>query len=225
VAPFGLPAGIDPEHFHLIAPYEADPRKWSTLQWIDRYSGISYTITTSNVATLYGNRTVRIRTYREVLDEYRTHPEAKSLDPTGKVCDRQSIGFLRRRPVTRSSRSYVGKESNQLEEVEAGLVHDPDEVYTAYVDPDQDPWRRLVVPVLKRMPLRAIQEQTGLSRSQIKAIRNGHARPHATHREELAQAVGEYARKQLHAAGKTIPKGDLLACAALLACMRYKDSP
>jgi hypothetical protein len=28
--------------------------------------------------------------------------------------------------------THVGKELNRLEEVEAGLVHDPDEVYTEY---------------------------------------------------------------------------------------------
>jgi hypothetical protein len=216
VAPFGLPAGVDPEHFHLIAPYESDPRQWLKLTWVDRYSGKAYRITTSDEAALYGGKIVRVKTYRDVLAEYRTHPEAKSLGPDGEVCSRQSIGLLQRRPVTRSRLTYVGKESNKLEEVEAGLVHDPDEVYTEYVDPDLDPWTMLVVPVLKCMPLRLIQEQTGLSRSQIKAIRNGHALPRRANREVLRHIAGTYAGAQLHSAGRPVPHSDLEACAAYL---------
>jgi hypothetical protein len=34
---------------------------------------------------------------------------------------------------------HLGKEANRREEVEAGLEHDPDEVYTAYADPRRDP--------------------------------------------------------------------------------------
>jgi hypothetical protein len=44
-------------------------------------------------------------------------------------------------------------------------------------DPREDPWRTIVLPVLKQMPLRILAEQTGLSERQMKAIRNGHAMP------------------------------------------------
>jgi hypothetical protein len=30
VRKLGHPIGADPERFHLIAPYETDPRKWGT---------------------------------------------------------------------------------------------------------------------------------------------------------------------------------------------------
>jgi hypothetical protein len=43
---FGHPTFADPAHFHLIAPYETDPGKWSRNEWIDRYSGSGYRITT-----------------------------------------------------------------------------------------------------------------------------------------------------------------------------------
>ena len=42
IAAFGHPPDADPEHFHLIAPYETDPRKWLALPWIDQYSGKQY---------------------------------------------------------------------------------------------------------------------------------------------------------------------------------------
>ena len=44
VRKLGHPIGADPERFHLIAPYETDPRQWETLQWIDQYSGKRYRI-------------------------------------------------------------------------------------------------------------------------------------------------------------------------------------
>jgi hypothetical protein len=46
VKPFGHPTEPDPEHFHLIAPYEADSRRWLKMKWIDQYSGNEYSITT-----------------------------------------------------------------------------------------------------------------------------------------------------------------------------------
>jgi hypothetical protein len=43
---FGHPNGAVAERFHLIAPYEADPRRWTKFEWIDQYSGKPYRITT-----------------------------------------------------------------------------------------------------------------------------------------------------------------------------------
>jgi hypothetical protein len=37
VKPFGHPPGIDPERFHLIAPYERDPSRWLEMPWIDQH--------------------------------------------------------------------------------------------------------------------------------------------------------------------------------------------
>jgi hypothetical protein len=203
VASFGHPVGGDPAHFHLIAPYESDPRKWHKLKWVDRYSGKPYRISISDEEALYGGNVVRIKTYHDVLTEYRIHPEAKSLGPDGKVCGRQTVGLLQRRPVMRGTLTYVGKESNRLEEVEAGLVHDPEEVYTEYVDLCEDAWRTKVLPILKQMPRRLLAERTGLSERQIRAIRNGHAMPHPHHRAILIHAAESIASTQRTAAGKS----------------------
>ena len=37
VIPFGHPKGVDPEKFHLITPYDSDPRKWLEKEWIDQH--------------------------------------------------------------------------------------------------------------------------------------------------------------------------------------------
>ncbi len=56
--------------------------------------------------------------------------------------------------------THVGKESNKFEEVEAGIEHNPDEVWTAYADPGRDPWETLVLPVLKQLPIDRLVDAT-----------------------------------------------------------------
>jgi hypothetical protein len=41
VRAFGHPSGADPDRFHLIAPYESDPERWTDLEWIDQYTTLS----------------------------------------------------------------------------------------------------------------------------------------------------------------------------------------
>jgi hypothetical protein len=101
--------------------------------------------------------------------------------------------------VTTLYLTHVGKESNRLEAVEAELVHDPDEVYTEYVNPTRGPWQALVVPAFKQMPRAELAKRTGLSGRAIAAIRNGHALPHARHRETLTRMAVDFACEQLPA--------------------------
>ena len=183
VAKLGHPIGADPERFHLIAPYETDPRQWEKLQWIDQYSGKRYRITASGP---HGSRTVaRVKSYGDVLREYEFHPEAKCADVGGALCSKQTVGLLRRRHVAIDSITYIGKESNKLEEVEQSLL-DPGDVYAEYSDPRRDEWATKVLPKLKAMPLRELMERTGLARSTLQAIRAGRS-PQPGNRARLAQ--------------------------------------
>jgi hypothetical protein len=122
VRKLGHPIGADPSRFHLIAPYETDPRKWETMRWIDQYSkeGKRYRISTS---ALHGSRTMaRVKSYGNVLREYEYHPEAKCADASGAPCKKGTIGLLGRRHVAIDGFTYIGKESNKLEAVEEGGV-------------------------------------------------------------------------------------------------------
>jgi hypothetical protein len=178
--------------------------------------GIRYRITSER--SDYAVRdVVQVKTYHDVLDEYCGHPESNSLAPDGSLCRGSTVGLLRRRPVAALCLKHVGKESNRLEDVEAGLAHDADEVYTEYADPAHDPWRMIVVPVLKFIPLPKLQEATGMSRTQLKALRNEHAMPRPQNREVLVRIAASFAREQLRRAGKRQPRGDLEACAVWLA--------
>ena len=44
VSPLGHPDGVDPERFHLVTPYNANPRSWLEAEWIDQYTGKHFRI-------------------------------------------------------------------------------------------------------------------------------------------------------------------------------------
>jgi len=48
---------------------------------------------------------------------------------------------------------YVGKESNRLEDVQADVVHDVGEVLTIIPHPHRGGWAKLVLPVLREVPV------------------------------------------------------------------------
>jgi hypothetical protein len=101
VKPFGYPPDVDPEKFHLVAPYVPDPECWVDLPWIDQYSGKQYEITTEG---FHGSRGVaRVKTYGAVLREYVFHPGATSADVKGKA-QRQANGWAAA-PTTRTGRT------------------------------------------------------------------------------------------------------------------------
>jgi hypothetical protein len=187
VKALGHPPGADPTRFHLISPYETDSRKWLSKTWIDQYSGKQYRITTVGH---HGDRhTARVKTYGDVLRDYEYHPEMKCADATGKPCGKQTIGLLQRRHVQIERIKYIGKESNSLEEVEEGLVHSEENVYTLYDDPRRDDWETKVVPAMNRVPLSDLQEKTKLSRRMLIDARTGKRRPHRTNQAKIAAAL------------------------------------
>ena len=187
VKPFGHPPGVDPERFHLIAPYEADSRQWLKNTWIDQYSGKDYKITTIGH---HGDRhTARVKTYGDVLREYAIHQESKCADASGKSCGKRTVGLLQRRHVRIDEIKYVGKESNSLEEVDAGLIHSPENVYTIYADPRRDEFQRKILPALRKLPPAVLVKMIGLSPTTIKDTLAGRSRPYPQNRKRLAALV------------------------------------
>ena len=184
VKAFGHPIGADPARFHLIAPREDDPRKWLKMAWIDQYTGKEYRITTEGHHGTLG--TARVKTYGDVIREYAFHPESKCADDIGSVCDKQTIGLLQRRHILVGSVTAIGKESNRLEEVDAGLIHDPNETYTVYRDPRRDEWETKIRPALKKIALATLREETGMSVRALIDLREGRSRPHGKNRARLA---------------------------------------
>ena len=78
------------------------------------------------------------------------HPEAKSADAFGNPCDRQTTGLLQRRHIKIDQIKCIGKESNSLENVDEGMVHSEQNVYTEYADPKRSDWITKIQPALKK---------------------------------------------------------------------------
>lgn len=217
VARFGHPSGVDPERFHLFAPWNPDAGQWLELACVDRYSKRAFHITTTGFTGSEG--VARVKTYGEVLAEYRVHPEPKSLGPDGRPCHRATVGLLHRRPVKGIYVEYAGKESNRLEDVRAGVVHDIDEVMTIIPRPGRGPWTRLVLPVLRDFPLADAIRNSGFSLAMIKRIRAG-GNPNPRLADALIRIVGKFAKGKLDAWNQRSPSNDLAACFAYL---NYRD--
>jgi hypothetical protein len=175
VRPFGSPAGADPSRFQLVAPYERDATNWLRLPWIDRYTGNRIAIST--VDEMHEPHRARLQTYRDVVQTFRVHPEAKSADAEGRPCGRQTVGLLRRRSVQETYMVHVGKEANKLEEVEAGLEQDAEVIYTEYGHPDRDEWTTVILPTLREENLAAFARACNVSERSLYSLVAGVSRP------------------------------------------------
>lgn len=183
IAPNGHPIGVDPKHFHLIAPYESDPRKWERLIWTDQYAGTCWYGATFGSA---GTRVAaRFKTYEDVVAEYAYHPESKSADASGAPCGQQSLGLLQRRHVSIGTVRHIGKESNRLENVLDGLIATPGEVYTEYVDPKGDPELANLRSWYRALPMIIAMNGAMMSRAQMQRFRNANAIPRDATKKRL----------------------------------------
>ena len=140
---------------------------------------------------------------------YVRHSEAKSLDADGRPG--RGKGLLSRRPVREAGRIYIGKESNQIEEVRSGVWHRLGDVLTAY-GRALDPWNGVVVPVLKEIPMWWIVAETGLHRRTIQRLRNRQSEPRPTTEDLLTSVAGRWVRERLAQGGIRAPRDSLLAC-------------
>jgi hypothetical protein len=206
VYPFSHLAGYPPQRFQLVAPYDPDPRSWLELDWTDIYSGHVFRIHNSGPPS---PDSVKVKTNRDVFDRYRTHPEPKSLDPAFEPCGRLSRGLLQRRPVTATEISYIGKESNRLEDTAAGLIHDADEILNTHSDPALDPWRTLVTPVLRDFNTADIADRARLDRRTIQRLLSGRGLPRPKHRAALTALAATLAQVSLEARGIDPPREPL----------------
>ena len=214
VAAGGYPAGVDGKHFALLAPYETDPRRWQALPWRNVYdpNGPSYTLDTETLISRRGlpspRGVVGIKSYRDVLNAYRLHPEAKSLGPDGKPCGRRTVGLLQRRPVQALTITHIGKETNLLDEIQAGLVGEESNVLVEYTDPTHDLWDTLVRPVLGTMPQQKTATAAGIHRDTLADITSGRSRPHSTTQRRLRKLAVEHAREALTSRSRAPMRAD-----------------
>jgi hypothetical protein len=111
----GCPAGVDPRHFTLVAPFESDQRKWLSLDCINiaaRNDRTIYKLITSFTSPEYGKRAV-LEVFEDLLHRYPEHPEAKSLSSDGRPCDGATRGLLQRAHIIAGKHRRIGKESDK----------------------------------------------------------------------------------------------------------------
>jgi hypothetical protein len=80
----------------------------------------------------------------------------------------------------------IGKEANNIDEVQAGRYAQLDEIITEYYDSSDDHFRREVMPLLDHLSGRKLAQLLGVDRRTIDRIRKGQM-PHARLRHTLTQ--------------------------------------
>ena len=184
------PAGLELRgSFRLIAPWEDDASKWMNLEFRDAYHPLlgPFRITTRPDRP----GVPKVDSISDMAAKYGTHPEYKSCDAEGQPCTRATVGLLHRRRVTVGRIDLIGKESNRLEEREAGKLtrEDADQWLTTYEDHDE--WYRIVLPALKLKDIAVVADAAGLSERRVRDILAGRVLPHRSNRETLRALVVE----------------------------------
>ena len=110
---------------------------------------------------------------------------------SGRVCNQQTIGLLQRRHVRIDKIKYIGKESNSLEDVAAGLEHSQQDVYTEYPDPSRDEWETKIRPALRDAKLADLVQQCkgAISRRALIDLRAGRSRPHRKNQDIIVAVL------------------------------------
>jgi hypothetical protein len=86
-----------------------------------------------------------------------------------------------------------GKESNFIEDVEAGTLHSQ-LAYTEYPDKRRDEWQTQVIPRLRTIPLHILVNQCAgkFSRRALINLRAGRSRPHPKNQRMLSEIIREF---------------------------------
>jgi hypothetical protein len=104
------------------------------------------------------------------------------------------VAASQRRHIQIELIKYIGKESNSLEDVESGLVHAEESVYTEYPDPLRDEWQTKIVSALQKFRgtktrISLLEKLTGLSHRTLIDARTGRRRPHPRNQELIVLAL------------------------------------
>lgn len=189
----GLPLRLK-QPIRPIAPYEKDPRKWRSLRWVDLHTGKPVKLAWTPEPTYLETGTIRIQTYRDVIRRHLAHPESKSAGPDGAPCLSDTFGELGRLNVEIIDALHIGKESHELEQVQAQLVA-PATTYVTYVEETEE-WEK-DLKTLSKIPPRTLSKLSGLHPRSLRAILNRNREPHPRHRLLLREIAREWRKLQV----------------------------
>jgi hypothetical protein len=176
-------SNLDPgKPIRPIAPFESDPRRWPALKWVDLHTGEPVRLIWHSEGLGMATSAIRVQTFRDVLTRHVTHPEAKAAGPDGEPCGVHTSGELKRLRVHVTGLVHIGKESNDLEEVQAWLIP-AYSTYVHYLD-QREEWER-DKQSLSILPRKFLAKLSGLHVRSVKAIMNTSRLPHSKNRKIL----------------------------------------
>ena len=153
--------------------------------------------------------------YSDLILGYAHTPEPKSLGQDGRPCHQRTRGILSRRYLEIADIVHIGKEANDLELVQAGLVTDEDSVLSIYLP---DPWE-IVQKVLAEIPAERICREIGCSLRFTQYLRAGNRRPSIDRFPIFLGLAAKFAREALQSAGIVQrPSDDVVAVRLYVRC-------
>lgn len=175
-----------------VAPFESNPDKRPGLPWVDLHTGKPVRLVWRKGELGVALGAIPVKTYQDVLRQYVTHPEAKAAGADGEPCGLHTSGELTRLQVHVRSVVHIGKESHDLDDVQAGLTP-AISTYVHYLDQGAE-WER-DKQTLGTIPREQLAEMTSMHVRSVQAILNTNRVPHPRNLRIL-HAIAERLRKQ-----------------------------
>ena len=147
------------------------------------YTGKQYRIRTREPST---PTAIRVHTFADVLRRFRDHPEAKSADSRGNPANERTTGLLGRREVRALAVQLIGKETNLLEQQEAGVaIREPQAIYPSPLE-----WER-VRPRLWEVSIPELAKRLGVTERMLWYLRDGSRQASPATAQAILGALGE----------------------------------
>lgn len=205
ITPLGRPLGRATTRFKLVAPMNTNPATWLDGTYTDIHTGTGYEISTTRL----DKRTAQAKTYRQIIDSYLRHPDSRRLDRSGNSCTKHTTGYIAPIHVDAFHIEYTGKEADAREEA-AITASDRPRRYATLHQPDRDPFRKWVLPVLRAIGPTKLVRETGMgSTAIVDILAERTQRPHPKNQRALTAAAVRHATQQLLGSSAQIPRQPL----------------
>jgi hypothetical protein len=171
----GYPAGVDRQHFTLIARFTKRRDEWLRSPCVNVYDGRAYRLALQQTAAL---DMVIPQTFGHVLRMYLHHPESKSLAPDGTPCATHTRGLLQRTLIVAGAHHPVETDRRWEHGEELSLLHFTIVDYrsaTKMVVADETLRKQM-----RSRGLRVLMRSTGLSQHTLERILRGEPVRHRT---------------------------------------------
>ena len=210
VAAGGHPVDADPTRFQLLAGYTSDRDQWPELECIEKHTGRQYRIAADDdpYRERRPHELVYVKTYRQVLHDYRRNDNPTALGPDGHPATSQTVGLLQPRPMHVIEVDHIGAATKMSDEMSAKIIHDEDETLRVW-GTKRKSLSPYVGQVLIGMSVAEGAQLCGLSEKTIKRVRSGSMRVSDEAREKLELNCARLAHEQLIRANARLPRRDL----------------